>query len=237
MVKRRASRERGAALFIVVLVIALLTAVGLFAARAASLTDVAAGFDRQALQTLALAEYAGKAATAQLGSTPSGYINMIWNSQDQCEVNQRITNPSLLGAGITRVPCYNIYSSEILDAVSKGPLNVPYLLDPQDTNNPGSLGGPPLGGLQGGTLEPNSFLDGVFKVELSDAFQQRPPARWDQAASQYRAYHITLTAFAQTRNLAAQPGSGSANPWCSANLTSTSANVQAVRAFVTVMSQ
>jgi hypothetical protein len=230
------AQERGAAIFIVVMVIALLTAVGLFAARAASLTDTAAGFDRQSLQTLALAEYAGKAGTAQIGSTPSGYINMIWNSQDQCEVNRRITDPALLGAGITRVGCYNIYSDEILNAVKNGPLKVPDLLDPQTSSNPGSLG-PVLPSSPNASGAPNSFLDGVFKVELTDAFQKLPPARMDQAANQFRAYQITLTAFAQIRNLSAQPAAGSANLWCSANFTSTSANVQAVRAFVTVMSE
>jgi hypothetical protein len=234
MVSQRRARERGAAIFIVVMVIALLTAVGLFAARAASLTDVAAGFDRQSLQALALAEYAGKAAAAQLGSTPSGYISMIWKSQDQCEVNRRITDPSLLGAGITRAGCYNIYSDEILNAVSTGPLGVAHLLDPQTSSNPGSLG-PMLPSSSSGSDGPNSFLDGVFKVELTDAYQRLPPARMDQAANQYRAYQITLTAFAQIRNLSAEPGA--ANPWCSANLTSTSANIQAVRAFVTVMSE
>jgi Tfp pilus assembly protein PilX len=234
MVSQPRAQERGAAIFIVVMVIALLTAVGLFAARAASLTDVAAGFDRQSLQALALAEYAGKAATAQIGSTPSGYVNMIWNSQDRCQVNERITDPSLLGAGMTRVGCYNIYSDEIRNAVSTGPLNVANLLEPQTSSNPGSLG-PVLPANPSATDEPNSFVDGVFKVELTDAFQKLPPARMDQAANQYRAYQITLTAFAQIRNLSGAPGA--ANPWCSTNMTSTSANVQAVRAFVSVMSE
>jgi hypothetical protein len=236
MVRQPRARERGAAIFIVVMVIALLTAVGLFAARAASLTDVAAGFDRQSLQTLALAEYAGKAGTAQIGATPSGYIGMIRKSTDQCEVNRRITDPSLLGPGITRVDCYNIYSDEIQNAVATGPLGVSDLLEPQTATDPGSLG-PVLPTSPSASGAPNSFLDGIFKVELTDAYQKLPPARMDQNASQYKAYQITLTAFAQIRNLSAQPAAGTANPWCTTNLTSTSANVQAVRAFVTVMSE
>ncbi len=229
--------ERGAAIFIVVMVIALLTAVGLFAARAASLSETAAGFDRQSLQALALAEYAGKAGTAQIGRAPSSYVRMIWNSQDRCEVNGRITDPSLLGSGITRIGCYNIYSNEIFNTVSTfpaGTARAANLLDPQTNTQPGSLG--PALPEAAGSEKPNSFLDGVFKVELTDAYQRLPPARMDQAANQFRSYQITLTAFAQIRNLAGALSPDS-NPWCSANLSSTSANVQAVRAFVTVMSE
>ncbi len=228
------SNERGAALFIVVLVIALLTAVGMFAARAASLTDVAAGYDRQALQTLALAEYAAKAGTAQMGTTASSYLNLTANSMDQCEVNRRITNPDtgqltnpgMLGLGITRASCYNIYCHEILNAFS---ITVPglNLLAPQTESGPGSLGPPLVAG------QTNSYLDGVCKVELTESYQRAPPAGMDRAADQFRAYQVTMTSFAQVRTLAAAPAPPS--PWCSADTSSSTANVQAVRALVTVM--
>ena len=49
--------QRGAAVFIVVMVITLLTAVGMFAARSASLVDVASGYGRNAMQTQYVSEY------------------------------------------------------------------------------------------------------------------------------------------------------------------------------------
>ena len=65
---RRRSEERGAALFVVVLVLTLLTAVGLFAAQSATLVDQASGYSRQASQTSYLAEYGTLLATTELGS-------------------------------------------------------------------------------------------------------------------------------------------------------------------------
>jgi hypothetical protein len=233
--------ERGAAIFIVVMVIALLTAVGLFAARAASLTETAAGFDRQSLQALALAEYAGRAATMQLGAAPSGYLKFIQDQtepekKDKCEVNQRITNPSLLGPGITRPPCYNIYFHEILNAVSNGPLGVTNLLVPQSLTDPGSLG-PVLPPSTGSTGSPNSIVDGVFKVELTDGYQESTTPPGMESGGKYRPYRVTLTAFSQIRSLAVLPTGGTETVWCGPNLTSTSANIQAVRAYVAVMSE
>ena len=64
---RRRPAERGAALFVVVMVITLLTAVGIFAARSTSLVDAATGYGRQASQTIALADYGAKLVATELG--------------------------------------------------------------------------------------------------------------------------------------------------------------------------
>jgi Tfp pilus assembly protein PilX len=77
MVKRALhlrSQERGATLFVVVLVLTLLTAVGLFSARSASLTDQASGYSRQASQISSMAELAVTAANAQLSSGAAGTL-------------------------------------------------------------------------------------------------------------------------------------------------------------------
>ncbi|WP_437817327.1 hypothetical protein [Sorangium sp. So ce1078] len=63
---RRRSRERGAAVFIVVLVITMLTAIGLFAAHAATLSTIASGHERRMTQTHYLAEYAMQLAIADI---------------------------------------------------------------------------------------------------------------------------------------------------------------------------
>jgi hypothetical protein len=51
-------------------------------------------------------------------------------------------------------------------------------------------------------------------------------------AGKYGTYRVTMTAFAQIRSLSAPSGL-----WCSPNLTATSANIQAVRAYVALMSE
>ena len=74
VMRRKAGKlqgQRGAAVFIVVMVLTLLTAVGIFAVRSASLADVAAGYDREAAQASLVAQYATTTAAAFL-ATPAG---------------------------------------------------------------------------------------------------------------------------------------------------------------------
>ncbi|WP_437613244.1 hypothetical protein WMF20_11555 [Sorangium sp. So ce834] len=63
---RRRARERGAAVFIVVLVITMLMAIGLFAANVATLSTIATGHERRMTQTHYLTEYAMQLALAEI---------------------------------------------------------------------------------------------------------------------------------------------------------------------------
>src|ERR1700720_2843853 len=67
---RRSTRasERGAAVFVVLLVIVMLTGIGVFATRAAALATQASGFERQMTQTHYLTEYAVLVTAAELSS-------------------------------------------------------------------------------------------------------------------------------------------------------------------------
>jgi Tfp pilus assembly protein PilX len=64
---RRRCEERGVAVFIVVMVLTLVTAIGVFSMRSASLVDVATGFNRQSVQATAQAEFAARAAATYIG--------------------------------------------------------------------------------------------------------------------------------------------------------------------------
>ncbi len=63
--KRR--QERGAAVFLVVMVLTLVTAIGVFSMRSASLVNLASGFNRQGVQATAMAEFGARAAATYLG--------------------------------------------------------------------------------------------------------------------------------------------------------------------------
>src|SRR5262249_10831833 len=65
---RRRARSRGAALFIVVLVVTLLLGIGAFAARSALLANTSSGFDRQMTQSRYVSEYALMIAVAKLSN-------------------------------------------------------------------------------------------------------------------------------------------------------------------------
>jgi hypothetical protein len=91
---RRRSAERGAAVFIVVLVIAMLSAIGIFAASAATLSTAAAGHERQMTQTHYLTEYALSLVLADLERAGSlNEVDAAWRQQliagtpPQCSIN------------------------------------------------------------------------------------------------------------------------------------------------------
>ena len=86
----RRTSERGAALFVVVLAITLLTAVGMFAAHSATLVDQAAGYNRLARQTQQMAEYGTLAVAADFGSGAAGtYLNDARTSPKICVANAK----------------------------------------------------------------------------------------------------------------------------------------------------
>lgn len=68
---RRRRRERGAAVFLVVMVLTIVSAIGVFAMRSASLVDKATGYSRQSVQATAMAEYAARTAATYLESNPA----------------------------------------------------------------------------------------------------------------------------------------------------------------------
>jgi hypothetical protein len=60
--------ERGAAVFVVVLVLTLISAIGVFSMRSAGVVDLASGFNRQSVQSGAMAEFGARAAATYLGT-------------------------------------------------------------------------------------------------------------------------------------------------------------------------
>ncbi|XXT22519.1 hypothetical protein WME94_13270 [Sorangium sp. So ce429] len=114
---RRRSRERGAAVFIVVLVITMLTAIGLFAAHAATLSTIASGHQRRMTQTHYLAEYAMQLALAEI--------------EQRGGLGGLSTGVDCLGAPID---CRTINSRELQAGAAEG------LLELDGPGAPGSLG-------------------------------------------------------------------------------------------------
>jgi Tfp pilus assembly protein PilX len=67
---RRRRCQGGAAIFLVVMVLTIITAIGVFSMRSASLVDKATGYNRQSVQATAMAEYAARTAATYLESNP-----------------------------------------------------------------------------------------------------------------------------------------------------------------------
>ncbi|HEX9620650.1 MAG TPA: hypothetical protein VF989_10965 [Polyangiaceae bacterium] len=177
MLRRR--RERGATVFIVVVVISLLTGIGVYAVRVASMVDAAAGNARQAVQTRYMAEYGALSVLAELGSgTATQYLSMVRAATDDCRSTQFV-DVDVAG----RAPCYKVFMGELAQGGRE------FLNDPGD-EGPGSLGGPvnlidsePIG------------LRGNFVVELTDPVQTGAPvAGTDIGGTGPRFEYVTVTA-------------------------------------------
>lgn len=99
MVKRsRRRQQRGAAVFVVVLAVTLLTAIGVFAVHTALMVDQAAGYVRLARQTQFLAEYGTLTSATELGTLAGKtYSDLIHQGSSRCRAN------APLAAG---TPCY-----------------------------------------------------------------------------------------------------------------------------------
>jgi len=220
-------RERGAAVFVVVLTITLLTAIGVFALRSASLVDQAAGYERQSAQTMYLSEYAGRAVAAEVGAGAARtYIDKVATGTDICNVN-KLLDPNALDPNITYLPCYKLFLNEIGNRVNAN-FNGNTLLSAQTTGAAGSLG-PKLDTT--GTITP---MEGVFVVEMTDPAESTPTpgsaVGGNNPANTFRDVQLTFTAYAQVRPFDAIPD----DPWCAGNSLSTSASVTSLRAHVTL---
>jgi hypothetical protein len=86
--RRRRDGERGAALFVVVLAITMLTGIGLYTVHSAALLARAAGNERQALETAYLAQLGTLATLSELSSAPGAYIPFAINAHDDCRMSQ-----------------------------------------------------------------------------------------------------------------------------------------------------
>lgn len=148
---RRRARERGAAVFIVVLVITMLTAIGVFAARAATLSTIASGHERQMIQTHYLTDYALSLALADLER--AGSLNEVDAAIRQARL---IGNPPQCSTpSLDSEPyCFSFLPQTLANKATED------LLDPR---LPGESGVPDMPGSLGHT-----DIGWTFRVELTD---------------------------------------------------------------------
>lgn len=213
----RRQAQRGAAVFIVVMVMTLLTAMGVFAVRSASLADQAAGYDREGAQAALVAEYAVTATVAYMATGVSGVI-MSRLDQSKTELNPPRCESNFL-ADLTPVPrpsCFRLNLSDLETSFSKSSSETvfaPALL-PASSTVAGSTS----------SLNANETTNATFVVEVTEAAKTGVP----NAGSGTTATPVmmTLTAIAQVRPAAA----------CAAGASAPAAGQQAMRAMITAES-
>ena len=150
-------QQRGAAVFIVVMAITLLTAVGIFAARSASLVDVATGHSRQALQTQYVTEYGIMATATELGLGRAGVYKYEGQQGNfTCRANEGLD--TLLAGNPF---CVKMFLPELNDRLNQSTGLTAEFLSSNALAGASSLG--PYGASSPGALQGN------LVVELTDA--------------------------------------------------------------------
>ena len=178
-ISSRRQHERGAAVFIVVMVVTLLTAVGLFAIRSASLVDVASGYNRQSLQTEYVSGYGVLLAAHELSTqAASAYTNVAQSGTDDCLSTSGV-NTAVVGNPF----CYAFQSQELgLRFSTDGLFN-------DSDGLPGTLIDP-----VGADADDADNLEARFVVEMTEAFQTGNVRGADLTSNQLVPVQVTLTA-------------------------------------------
>jgi hypothetical protein len=180
----RNQSERGAAVFVVVMAITLLTAVGLFAAHSATLVDQASGYARLARQTQSVAEYGTLTAAAELSTGASGaYVEQLTKSGDLCRANTGLSGTP---------PCYKLFADQ-LDKRTYALTSRHLIESTAGDGTPGSFG-------------KDATTVGDFVVELTDPGPvSRAAAGTDigGTGTSFRYLKVTATTTAQVRSSAA----------------------------------
>jgi hypothetical protein len=211
------SGERGAALFIVVLVTVLLGAIGVFAVQTASLVERAAGFSRKGAEAAYLSELGLRSVAADMAGKEKQYSDIIAAGAERCWTSQDLA--PLLPPGVK--PSCRVRRVEEIQAE----------LDP-------SLGlsafmGTDPAGFIGAIARPGQELGmaGVYWVELVDLGPApNLKAGTDLSEDKFSHKQVTVTAIGQVQPVIGGVGT------CSDAVVQGSA-VQAVRAHITFMPQ
>lgn len=175
---RRRSRQRGATLFVVVLVMTLLMGIGGFAARSAHVAAAGSGSERQMTQARYVAEYGLTFATAKLSSgAAQNYLGLM-----RTPLNTG-ANPELCYGQNTTMQqrtCYRVLAMDVQNDLG-GAFNI---CDKVASGKPGSLG------------MANAECD--FSVELSDLGEGTTLPGFD-AKTPLKFWYVTATAIGQVR--------------------------------------
>jgi len=179
--------ERGSAIFIVLMVLTILTAIGVFATQSAGLNQRTSGYSRQSTQTGYVADYAILAGMDEANTAPADYLQKMVSGQDSCVANMYID----AGAG-DRPACYRLYAEELQKRLQQAGNNA-LLFDPDG----GSLGpGPPYVATQ----QPGSPT-ADFVAELTDPDEAGPVAGADLGGGTVKLKYaqVTITGMGQVR--------------------------------------
>jgi hypothetical protein len=173
-------RQRGASVLIVFLVLTMLTGIGMYAARSATLSTAVAGSAKQLAQTRSISEYAVMNATAALSRDPARYVN------EMPKYTPPLNDPKCFcSAAMPNATCFPL-SFKQLEAEAGLPLILPADVP---AKIPGGLG--------------PASVEADFNIDLTDLAPASPPVAGESLNSDSPVkigyLSVTLTATGQLR--------------------------------------
>jgi hypothetical protein len=143
------SGERGAALFIVVLIVTLLTAIGVFAAHATGMSQSASGYSRRSASAFYLGEFAMNLVSADMAGKEQAYLQLALTGQNDCRATAGVVPPT---GGV--IACRAIEMAEITKTL--------------DSTITGDADGAVFGALSRPDIPAEQAIKGSFRVEMTD---------------------------------------------------------------------
>ena len=187
------------------LVITLLTGLGLFAVRSASLANMSSGFSRQLSQTHYVTDYAIAVMVAELSRNATTHaINLTSGNDTGCVGYSQLTKPTCARYGYEDLQQRTQASNASL-----------LLLDP-----------PQLNGNQPGSLGP-SDVEGDMRIEVTDFHPVWPPLKGNNVNGHMGYAMVTISATGMVR-----PKQTNAGTWDTK--AATAAGVEQARAHVII---
>ena len=193
--RTRRTSERGAALFIVVLVIVLLTAVGVFAVHATSMAQAASGYSRRAAAAFYLGEFAMNLVASDLAGKESEYLQLAWTGNNDCRATAALKPLLTTGAIIS---CRAIESSQMKLLTD----NSLIATDPD---------GPVFGALSRPDRPDDQAIQGSFRLEMTDV-GPAPNPQAGMAMNGSSPANIWQTAFTSTARIVPTTAGGDCSP-------------------------
>jgi hypothetical protein len=189
--------QRGAAVFLVILVITLLGAMGVFASRAAGLTEAAAGYDRSGEQAEYLAQYGAMLVASEINRVPSAAL-MLYNDQNKPQTcKSQKWFPAMAGY----VPKCLPYNQEAIAGSTAVSGATAPIISPAVYTGGGSVSNP--ASYDPGSLGPTP-LTGLFDAEAHDINEYPRPIAGSNVGTtgtKFGYYMVSVSTMAQVSPL------------------------------------
>jgi len=180
--------QRGASIFVVMSVLMVLTALGVFAAHTAGLNQRVSGYAKQGTQSTYVADMGTIAVVDEMsGESAGAYMQLVLAGTEPCRANEQVV-------GAVDLPCYRLTKTDLQARMTAESAGSAAMFDPT------------------GLSSPLTAVTADFVVEMTDPGpSMRPIAGMGQSdvGPRFRYMQVTFTGLGQLRPVVSSTNSAS----------------------------